>query len=51
VRLTKVGTFQLDDFSRRRLPEGLDGIGLTLRHEEAIGDYEQRRREWLPTVI
>jgi 3-isopropylmalate/(R)-2-methylmalate dehydratase small subunit len=42
--------FQLDDFSRWRLLEGLDDIGLTLRHEESIGAYEQRRPAFLPAV-
>jgi 3-isopropylmalate/(R)-2-methylmalate dehydratase small subunit len=43
--------FHLDDFSRWRLLEGLDDIGLTLRHEELIGAYEERRPEWMPVVI
>jgi 3-isopropylmalate/(R)-2-methylmalate dehydratase small subunit len=43
--------FPLDDFSRWRLLEGLDDIGLTLRHEDAIKAYEQRRPEWMPAVI
>ena len=33
--------FPLDEFSRWRLIEGLDDIGLTLRHEDRIADYEQ----------
>jgi 3-isopropylmalate/(R)-2-methylmalate dehydratase small subunit len=28
--------------------EGLDDIGLTLRHEDAIAAYEAGRRPWLP---
>jgi len=43
-------TFPLDDFSRGRLLEGLDDIGLTLRHESAIADYERRRPPFLPAV-
>jgi 3-isopropylmalate/(R)-2-methylmalate dehydratase small subunit len=43
--------FHLDDFSRWRLLEGLDDIGLTLRHEELIGAYEEGRPEWMPVVI
>jgi 3-isopropylmalate/(R)-2-methylmalate dehydratase small subunit len=43
--------FQLDDFSRWRLLEGLDDIALTLRHEDAIVAYEERRLEWMPAVI
>jgi 3-isopropylmalate/(R)-2-methylmalate dehydratase small subunit len=42
--------FPLDDFSRWRLLEGLDDIGLTLRHESAIAAYEQRRSAFLPVV-
>jgi 3-isopropylmalate/(R)-2-methylmalate dehydratase small subunit len=42
--------FPLDDFSRWRLLEGLDDIGLTLRHEDAISAFEQGRPEWTPVV-
>jgi 3-isopropylmalate/(R)-2-methylmalate dehydratase small subunit len=42
--------FPLDDFTRYRLLEGLDDIGLTLRHEDAIAAYEANRRSWLPRV-
>ncbi len=42
--------FRLDDFVRQRLLEGLDDIGLTLRHAAAIDAYERRRPEWLPTA-
>ena len=42
--------FSLDDFTRYRLLEGLDDIGLTLRHVDAIGSYESRRPGWLPTT-
>ena len=35
--------FSLDDFSRWRLMEGLDDIGLTLRHEDAIAAFEAQR--------
>ncbi len=45
-----VAPFELDDFTRWRLMEGLDDIGLTLRHESAVTDYEQRRPRFLPTV-
>jgi len=43
-------SFPLDDFSRWRLMEGLDDIGLTLRHEDAIAAYEERRLPFLPVV-
>ena len=42
--------FALDDFTRYRLLEGLDDIGLTLRHEPAIAAYETRRPGWLPAT-
>lgn len=38
-----VWAFSLDDFSRFRLLEGLDDIGLTLRHEESITEFEKHR--------
>jgi 3-isopropylmalate/(R)-2-methylmalate dehydratase small subunit len=42
--------FELDDFARWRLLEGLDDIALTLRHEAAISAYEASRPSWLPVV-
>ena len=42
--------FPIDDFTRWRFLEGLDDIGLTLRHADAIADYESRRPSWLPTT-
>jgi 3-isopropylmalate/(R)-2-methylmalate dehydratase small subunit len=42
--------FPLDDFSRWRLMEGLDDIGLTLRHEAEIGAFEGGRPAFLPAV-
>jgi 3-isopropylmalate/(R)-2-methylmalate dehydratase small subunit len=43
--------FPLDDFSRWRLMEGLDDIGLTLRHEPTIGEFERQRPPFLPLVV
>ncbi|MDQ3384844.1 MAG: 3-isopropylmalate dehydratase small subunit [Actinomycetota bacterium] len=40
--------FPMDDFTRHRLLEGLDDIGLTLRHEDEITAYEATRPAWLP---
>jgi len=40
--------FPLDDFTRWRLLEGLDDIGLTLRHEAEIDAFETGRPAWLP---
>ncbi|HWC11481.1 MAG TPA: 3-isopropylmalate dehydratase small subunit, partial [Acidimicrobiales bacterium] len=42
--------FPLDDFTRWRLLEGLDDIGLTLRHGAAITAYEAGRPDWLPVT-
>ena len=42
--------FDLDDFHHYRLVNGLDDIGLTLRHESDIAVYEAERPGWLPTV-
>ena len=39
-----LGRFEIDDFKRTFLLEGLDDIGLTLQHENDITLYEQRRR-------
>jgi 3-isopropylmalate/(R)-2-methylmalate dehydratase small subunit len=43
-------SFPLDDFSRWRLLEGLDDIGLTLRHVSAIDTYETTRPTFKPVV-
>ena len=42
--------FEIDDFTRWRLLEGLDDIGLTLRQQHKIDDYESGRRAYLPTA-
>ena len=46
-----VWTFPIDDFSRWRLLEGLDDIGLTLRHEDAISAYERHRPPFKPVTV
>jgi 3-isopropylmalate/(R)-2-methylmalate dehydratase small subunit len=43
--------FGVDDYTRWRLMEGLDDIGLTMRHVEEIAAFEQRRPGWLPTTL
>ncbi|MEU0488954.1 3-isopropylmalate dehydratase small subunit [Nocardiopsis changdeensis] len=43
--------FELDDYTRWRLLEGLDDIGLTLRHTDAIAEFEERRKPWLPVTL
>jgi 3-isopropylmalate/(R)-2-methylmalate dehydratase small subunit len=42
--------FQLADYARWRLLEGLDDIGLTLRHEDEIAAFEASRPSWLPAT-
>jgi 3-isopropylmalate/(R)-2-methylmalate dehydratase small subunit len=42
--------FELDDFTRYRLLEGLDDIGLTMRHEAEISEHESKRQGWLPST-
>ncbi|MGR0318066.1 3-isopropylmalate dehydratase small subunit [Agromyces sp. ZXT2-3] len=43
--------FDIDDYTRWRLLEGLDDIGLTLRDEQAISDFEATRAGWRPTTL
>ena len=42
--------FALDDYTRWRLMEGLDDIGLTLRHTDSVTAYEAGRKAWLPRI-
>jgi 3-isopropylmalate/(R)-2-methylmalate dehydratase small subunit len=58
VRVTERGTgavvlagvFEIDDYTRWRLMEGLDDISLTLRYADEITSFEQQRPSWLPTA-
>ena len=43
--------FTIDDYTRWRLMEGLDDIGLTLQHEAEITAYEARRPAFKPTTL
>ncbi|MDX1889138.1 3-isopropylmalate dehydratase small subunit [Mycolicibacterium sp. 050158] len=43
--------FTIDDYTAWRLLEGLDDIGLTLRKQDEITAYEQRRPSWKPTTL
>ncbi|BCJ58004.1 3-isopropylmalate dehydratase small subunit [Micromonospora endophytica] len=47
---TATWSFPMDDFSRWRLMEGLDDIGLTLRHADRIAAFEADRPAFLPRV-
>ena len=42
--------FPLDAFTQHRLLEGLDDIGLTLRHDGDIATHESKRPGWLPRI-
>ena len=46
-----VAEFPLDDFTRWRLLEGLDDIGLTLRADNDIASFERTRPAHLPTTV
>ena len=46
-----VWTFPIDDFSRWRLLEGLDDIGLTLRNEGSVTAYESSRPAFKPATV
>jgi 3-isopropylmalate/(R)-2-methylmalate dehydratase small subunit len=43
--------FEVDDYTRWRLLEGLDDIGLTLRDEAHITEFEARRESWRPLTL
>ena len=43
-------SFPLDSAIQERFIEGLDDIGISLRHEDAIAGYEADRPVWLPTT-
>ena len=44
-------TFEIDDYTRWRLLEGLDDIGLTLRDEARITEFEATREPWRPRTL
>jgi 3-isopropylmalate/(R)-2-methylmalate dehydratase small subunit len=43
--------FEIDDYTRWRLMEGLDDIGLTLRHADDVHIFESRRPTWKPRTL
>jgi len=47
----QVFEFTIDDYTRHRLLEGLDDIGVTLTHADEISAYEARRPAWLPQTL
>jgi 3-isopropylmalate/(R)-2-methylmalate dehydratase small subunit len=44
-------TFEIDEYTRWRLMEGLDDISLTLQDEAYITDFEAKRATWRPTTL
>ncbi len=46
-----VAPFEIDDYTRWRLMEGLDDIGLTLRNVEAVDEFEARRPSFKPVTL
>ena len=55
ARTASIGEIQadigIDDYTRWRLLEGLDDIGLTLRNEDKIAQFEARRESWRPRTL
>lgn len=43
--------FEIDEYTKWRLLEGLDDIGLTLRDEQKITDFEAKRESWRPKTL
>ena len=48
---SKVLEFAIDDYTRWRLMEGLDDIGLTLKHTDAIDSFEAKRPAYKPKTL
>jgi 3-isopropylmalate/(R)-2-methylmalate dehydratase small subunit len=46
-----VTPFEIDDYTRWRLIEGLDDIGLTLRHADAVDTFESSRPAFKPRTL
>lgn len=44
-------TFEIDDYTRWRLLEGLDDIALSLQHADEIASFEERREPWRPHTL
>jgi len=47
----RVVAFEMDDFTRWRLMEGLDDIGLTLRHTDQVTQFEAKRATFKPATL
>jgi len=44
-------SFEIDDYTRWRLMEGLDDIGLTMKHVDEISDFEAKRPSFKPKTL
>jgi 3-isopropylmalate/(R)-2-methylmalate dehydratase small subunit len=44
-------SFDIDDYTRWRLLEGLDDIGLTLQHVDEVTNFEKNRPSFLPATL
>jgi 3-isopropylmalate/(R)-2-methylmalate dehydratase small subunit len=44
-------SFPMDPFTQHRILEGLDDVGLTLRHADDIATFEASRAGWLPVTV
>ena len=51
VRATTTVPFEIDEYTRWRLLEGLDDVGLTERHLDDIETFESHRPAWLPAAL
>jgi 3-isopropylmalate/(R)-2-methylmalate dehydratase small subunit len=49
--LDRIESFEIDDYTRWRLMEGLDDIGLTLRHVDTVAEFETARADHKPTTL
>jgi 3-isopropylmalate/(R)-2-methylmalate dehydratase small subunit len=47
----KILPFEIDDYTRWRLMEGLDDIGLTLQHGDKVTDFERKRATFMPVTL
>lgn len=48
---SQTATFEIDEYTRWRLLEGFDDIGLTLRHVEAVDAFEKLRPDFKPKTL
>ena len=43
--------FEIDEYTKWRLLEGLDDIGITMQHEAVITEFESKREGWRPKTL